>query len=118
MRQFDIGQVVTCVVRHAAPGDYRIVGLMPDRDGDRMYRVKSPREDHERVVKETLLERSEGYLPEEETPKRRSRRGVTLPTLQERLECLTEAHSSRGQSISAPLSGCGNPDASASLLDV
>jgi hypothetical protein len=91
MHQFDIGQVVTCMVRYAAPGDYRIIGLMPDRDGDHMYRVKSPREDYERVVNETLLVRSEGYLPEEEAPKRRSRRGITLPTLQGRLEYLTEA---------------------------
>jgi hypothetical protein len=91
MRQFDVGQVVTCMVRHAAPGDYRIVGLMPDRDGDHMYRVKSPREDYERVVNGTLLVRSEGYLPEEETPKQRSRRGITLPTLQGRLEYVTEA---------------------------
>ena len=81
MRQFDVGQVVTCMLRYAAPGDYRIVGLMPDRDGDHMYRVKSPREEHERVVNETLLLKSEGYLPEE-TPKRRSRPKITLPTLQ------------------------------------
>ena len=91
MRQFDVGQVVTCMVRHAAPGDYRIVGLMPDRDGDHMYRVKSPREDYERVVNETHLVKSEGYLPEEETPKQRSLRGITLPTLQGHLEYLTEA---------------------------
>jgi hypothetical protein len=91
MRQFDVGQVVTCMVRHAAPGNYRIVGLMPDRDGDRMYRVKSPREEYERVVTETLLAKSEGYLPEEKTPKQRSLRGITLPTLQGRLEYLTEA---------------------------
>ena len=91
MRQFDVGQVVTCMVRHAAPGDYRIIGLMPDRDGDHMYRVKSPREDYERVVNEDLLVKSEGYLPDEETPKRRSRRGITLPTLQGRLKYLTEA---------------------------
>jgi hypothetical protein len=57
-----------------------------------MYRVKSPREEYERVVTETLLAKSEGYLPEEKTPKQRSlRRGITLPTLQGRLEYLTEA---------------------------
>jgi hypothetical protein len=68
MRQFDVGQVVTCIpdrfLRHAAPGDYRITAVMPDRDGDHMYRVKSPREEHERVVMESLLVKSEGYLPE------------------------------------------------------
>ena len=81
MRQFDVGQVVTCMVRYAAPGDYRIVGLMPDRDGDHMYRVKSPREEHERVVNEDVLVRSEGYLPQE-TPMRRSCPKITLPALQ------------------------------------
>jgi hypothetical protein len=38
MRQFNVGQVVTCIpdqfLRHAAPGDYKIVAAMPDRDGD------------------------------------------------------------------------------------
>jgi hypothetical protein len=86
MRQFDIGQVVTCIpdmfLRHAAPGDYRIMAVMPDRDGDHMYRIKSPLEEHERVVKESLLLKSKGYLPEE-APKQRSSRGlITLPTLQ------------------------------------
>ena len=82
MRQFDVGQVVTCMLRHAPPGDYRIVAVMPDRDGDHMYRVKSPLEEHERVVNEDVLVRSDGYLPEQ-TPKPRSRRGITLPTMQE-----------------------------------
>jgi hypothetical protein len=91
VRQFDVGQVVTCMLRHAAPGDYRIVAVMPDRDGDHIYRVKSPREEHERVVNESLLVKSEGCLPDE-TPKQRSRRKITLPTLQgARLESLTEA---------------------------
>ena len=67
MRQFSIGQVVTCIpdrfLRHAAPGDYKIIAAMPDRDGDHMYRIKSPLEEHERVVKESLLVKSQGYLP-------------------------------------------------------
>ena len=46
MRQFNIGQVVTCIpdrfLRHAAPGDYKIVAAMPDRDGDHIYRIKNP----------------------------------------------------------------------------
>jgi hypothetical protein len=53
MGQFSVGQVVTCIPmisRFAAPGDYKIVGEMPDRDGDRMYRIKSPLEEYERVV--------------------------------------------------------------------
>ena len=73
MRQFSVGDVVTCIpdmfLRYAAPGDYKIVAAMPDRDGDHIYRIKSPLEEHERVVKESLLVKSEGYL-------------ITLPMLQ------------------------------------
>jgi len=84
MRQFNIGQVVTCIpdrfLRHAAPGDYKIIAAMPDRDGDHMYRIKSPLEEHERVVKESLLVKSQGYLPEEVVIKR-SRRTISLAVL-------------------------------------
>ena len=85
MRRFNVGQVVTCIpdrfLRHAAPGNYRIVAAMPDRDGDRMYRIKSPLEEHERVVEEGLLVASDGCLPEE-LPKQSSRhRTITLPML-------------------------------------
>ena len=83
MRRFNVGQVVTCIpdrfLRHAAPGNYRIVAAMPDRDGDRMYRIKSPLEEHERVVEESLLVKSEAFLPEE--PARPRPRSITLPTL-------------------------------------
>jgi hypothetical protein len=45
-----------------------------------MYRIKSPLEEHERVVKESLLVKSEGHLLEE-VPERRPRgRPITLPT--------------------------------------
>ena len=55
---------------------------MPDREGDHMYRIKSPLEEYERVVKEDLLVKSTGYLPEE-APARVSRHSsFTLPTLQ------------------------------------
>jgi hypothetical protein len=86
MRQFSVGEVVTWIpdllLRWEAHGDYRIVAAMPDRDGDRMYRIKSPLEEYERVVKEGLLVKSNGYLPEE-PPARMSRRGsITLPTIQ------------------------------------
>ena len=44
MRQFNVGEVVTCMpdmfLRYAAPGDYRVIAAMPDRDGDHMYRIK------------------------------------------------------------------------------
>ena len=85
MHQFTVGEVVTCIpdmfLRHAAPGDYKIVCWMPDRDGDHMYRIKSPFEEHERVVKESLLLKSEGCLPQEEFPEKPPRRrSITLPT--------------------------------------
>jgi hypothetical protein len=70
------------VIAALTHGDYRIVAAMPDRDGDHMYRIKSPLEEYERVVKEGLLVKSNGYLPEE-TPTRVSRySSITLPTLQ------------------------------------
>jgi hypothetical protein len=63
MRQFNVGQAVTCIpdrfLRYAAPGNYKIIALMPDRDGDRMYRIKSPLEEYERVVEESLLVKSD-----------------------------------------------------------
>ncbi len=68
MRQFNVGDVVTCIpdmfLRYAAPGRYKVIATMPDRDGDHMYRIKSPIEDHERAVKESLLVKSSSLLPE------------------------------------------------------
>ena len=86
MRQFSAGEVVTCIpgllLRWETHGDYRIVATMPDRDGHHMYRLKSPLEEHERVAKEDILAKSNGYLPEE-VPARVSRRNsITLPILQ------------------------------------
>ena len=87
MHQFTVGEVVTCIPhlipRSAAPGDYKIIAAMPDRDGDRMYRIKSPLEEHERVVAEDLLVRSDGCLPEEGVQQGSSRRSITLPTLRQ-----------------------------------
>jgi len=69
MHQFSVGEVVTWIpdllLRSESHGDYRIVASMPDRDGDHMYRIKSPLEEYERVVKEDLLVKSKGYLPEQ-----------------------------------------------------
>jgi hypothetical protein len=41
--------------RSAAEGDYKIVCQLPDEGGELQYRVKSVREPHERVVKESEL---------------------------------------------------------------
>jgi hypothetical protein len=86
MRQFSVGEVVTWIpdllLRSETQGDYRIVGALPDRDGDHIYRIKSPLEEYERVVKEDLLVRSNGHLPEEAHKEGPRRRSITLPTLQ------------------------------------
>jgi hypothetical protein len=86
MRQFSVGEVVTWIpellLRFEGRGDYRIIAAMPDRDGDRMYRIKSPLETYERVVKEDLLVKSKGCLPEEVLKQPLRRRSITLPTLQ------------------------------------
>jgi hypothetical protein len=85
MRQFSVGEVVTWIpsalLRSEAHGDYRIVAAMPDRDGDRVYRIKSPLEEYERVVKEDLLVKSMGDLPEEVLKQRPRRASITLPKL-------------------------------------
>ena len=82
MHQFNAGEVVTCIsdmfLRHAAPGAYKVLARMPDRDGDRMYKIKSPLEDYERVVKETVLVRSDCDLPDEILVPRPRRRVITL----------------------------------------
>jgi hypothetical protein len=67
--------------RDAAPGNYKIVAAMPDRDGDHIYRIKSPLEEYERVVGENLLVRSGGYLPEEVLEQSSRRGSITLPKL-------------------------------------
>ena len=81
MRQFNVGDVVSCIpdmfLRYAAPGRYKVIATMPDRDGDHMYKIKSPLEEHERVVKENLLAKSKGPLPEQilkQGPRRRTAR--------------------------------------------
>jgi hypothetical protein len=103
MRQFSVGEVVTFIpdwiLRSAAPGDYKIVSSMPDRDGDHMYRVKSPLEEHERVVRENLLVKSDGCLPDEFVLQRSHRRSITLPSLKQ----LEVSPSSRADHVNAIL---------------
>jgi len=41
----------------AAKGAYKIVRLLPSEGEDREYRIKSPSEPHERVAKESQLDR-------------------------------------------------------------
>ena len=106
MSQFCVGDVVTCIPhlipRTAAPGDYKIVAAMPDRNGDRVYRIKSPLEEHERVVGENLLVRSVGYLPFD---RRRERRSGRL----QRLSAIIGALSGLGWDPVRNASGSANP---------
>lgn len=44
--------------RAAAQGVYEVVRQLPDDGGDPQYRIKSAREPHERVAKESDLERA------------------------------------------------------------
>jgi len=84
---FNSGEVVTLIpnmfLRYAAPGPYKVLARMPDRDGDHMYRIKSPLEEYERSVKESALVRSDELLPDEVREKRPvvRRRTITLPSL-------------------------------------
>ena len=84
MRQFSVGEVVTWIpdllLRSETRGDYRIVATMPDRDGHHMYRIKSPLEEYERAVKEDLLAKSSGQLPEQ-VPALVSRRSSVAPPI-------------------------------------
>jgi hypothetical protein len=83
---FNSGEVVTLIsdlfLRYAAPGPYKVLARMPDRDGDHMYRIKSPLEEYERNVKESALVKSDELLPDEVCKKRpNGRRTITLPSL-------------------------------------
>jgi hypothetical protein len=84
MHQFSVGEVVTVIpdmfLRHAAPGDYKIIASMPDRDGEHMYRIRSPLEEHERAVRESLLVKSEGYLLDEVPERWPRRKTISLAT--------------------------------------
>jgi aminopeptidase-like protein len=88
MRQFSIGEVVTWIpdllLRSETHGDYRIVASMPERDGELVYRIKSPLEEYDRVVKAGLLVKSTGDLPEEALKESPRPRSITLATLQAR----------------------------------
>ena len=56
MHKFKLGQTVflqpTILNREAARGAYEVIQLLPARDGQFEYRIKSSSEPHERAVKE------------------------------------------------------------------
>jgi hypothetical protein len=57
--KFKLGRNVvlqsTILNRNAARGAYQVTAQLPERDGQLEYRIKSPGEPHERVVKESDL---------------------------------------------------------------
>jgi hypothetical protein len=58
--QFRSGQTVRLsrgLLQKSAGGEYKIVRQLPDNGGEQQYRIKSAREPHERVVKESDLEK-------------------------------------------------------------
>jgi hypothetical protein len=57
--RFRAGQAVRLVrssLRSAADGEFEIVRPLPDEGGETQYRIKSAREPHDRVVKESDLQ--------------------------------------------------------------
>jgi hypothetical protein len=62
-QKFSAGQMVrlasTSRNRSSSSGSYKVVRSLPAaEDGERTYRIKSPNEPHERVVKESDMERA------------------------------------------------------------
>ena len=59
--RFRLGQKVNFTrgypYRNSAEGPYEIVRQLPGSDGEFHYRIKSVREPHERVVKESELQK-------------------------------------------------------------
>jgi hypothetical protein len=50
--------IATLFSRFAAAGDYEIVRRLPESNGEFQYKIKSPHEAWERVVKESQLRKS------------------------------------------------------------
>jgi hypothetical protein len=58
MHKFLLGQAVSYRVPHgidAVHGAYIVTAKLPERDGQLEYRIRSPAEQHERVVTESEL---------------------------------------------------------------
>jgi hypothetical protein len=59
--KFRLGQKVTLASsvlnRNASSAAYVVTKQLPERDGEREYRVKKPSEPHERVARESELAR-------------------------------------------------------------
>jgi hypothetical protein len=55
--RYNLGQLVRFSrgFRSAAGGDYEVCRQLPDSDGELQYRIRSDREPHERVARESEL---------------------------------------------------------------
>jgi hypothetical protein len=56
--RFKIGQAVAYLGREKAAGPYKVTQLMPSEGGDFQYRIRNLNEPHDRVVKESDLDRA------------------------------------------------------------
>jgi hypothetical protein len=56
--KFKVGQTVMYRARERTSGTYKITQLMPSEGGDFQYRIRNTSEPHERVVKESDLDRA------------------------------------------------------------
>ncbi len=56
--KFKVGQAVMYLGREKAAGTYKVTQLMPPEGGDFQYRIRNNTEPHERVVKESDLDRA------------------------------------------------------------
>jgi hypothetical protein len=56
--RYRVGQSVTYLGRERATGTYKITQLMPSEGGDFQYRIRNASEPHDRVVKESDLDRA------------------------------------------------------------
>jgi len=65
--KFHIGQIVEFRPKKGSPisaarGAYEILKQLPEQDGELQYRIKSAREEHERIALESELEYPESEL--------------------------------------------------------
>ena len=61
IHKFHIGQVVQLkpdITRNISGGSYEITRQLPERNGEFEYRIRSINEPHERVARESELQRS------------------------------------------------------------
>jgi hypothetical protein len=56
--RFKIGQAVTYLGREKPSGTYKVIQLMPSENGDFQYSIRNFNEPHDRVVKESDLDRA------------------------------------------------------------